>query len=91
MQILVQRLVEQIKYKAKLVGVEVKLQKEYYTSGVSAYDLEPITKKYYNKNRRIKRGLFNPEIVGWVTSCGYKCEIKPNSYTASGIANKFSK
>jgi len=32
-----------------------------------------------------------PEIVGWVTSCGYKCEIKPNSYTASGIANKFSK
>lgn len=32
-----------------------------------------------------------PEIVGWVTACGYKCEIKPNSYTASGIANKFSK
>jgi len=57
-QIPVQRLVEQIKYKAQLVGIEVKLQKEYYTSGVSAYDLEPITKKYYNKNRRIKRGLF---------------------------------
>lgn len=32
-----------------------------------------------------------PEIVGWVTACGYKCEIKPNSYTASGIANKLSK
>lgn len=31
------------------------------------------------------------EIVGWVTACGYKCEIKPNSYTASGIANKLSK
>ena len=62
-QIPIQRLVEQIKYKAKLVGVEVKLQKEYYTSGVSAYDLEPITKQYYNKNRRIKRGLFNPLFI----------------------------
>ena len=57
-QIPVQRLVEQIKYKAQLVGIEVKLLKEEYTSGVSAYDLEPITKKYYNKSRRVKRGLF---------------------------------
>jgi len=31
------------------------------------------------------------EIVGWVTSYGYSCAIKPNSYTASGVANKFSK
>jgi len=57
-QIPIQRLVEQIKYKAQLVGIEVKLLKEEYTSGVSAYDLEPITKKYYNKSRRVKRGLF---------------------------------
>lgn len=32
-----------------------------------------------------------PEIVGWVTGCGYNCKIKPESYTASGIANKLSK
>ena len=57
-QIPIQRLVEQIKYKAQLVGINVKLLKEDYTSGVSAYDLEPITKQYYNKNRRVKRGLF---------------------------------
>ena len=31
------------------------------------------------------------EIVGWVQSLGYECAIKPNSYTASGIANRFSK
>jgi predicted RNase H-related nuclease YkuK (DUF458 family) len=31
------------------------------------------------------------EIVAWVHSCGYECAIKPESYTASGIANKFSK
>lgn len=31
------------------------------------------------------------EIVSWVTSSGYSCEIKPDSYCASGIANKYSK
>ena len=31
------------------------------------------------------------EIVGWVRSLGYECAIKPDSYAASGIANKFSK
>lgn len=31
------------------------------------------------------------EIVGWVEAEGYECQIKPESYTASGIANKFSK
>ena len=31
------------------------------------------------------------EITNWVESLGYDCLIKPESYTASGIANKFSK
>lgn len=31
------------------------------------------------------------EIVGWVQAMGYDCAIKPNSYAASGIANKYSK
>lgn len=31
------------------------------------------------------------EIVGWVQAMGYECAIKPDSYAASGIANKFSK
>ena len=31
------------------------------------------------------------EITTWVESMGYECLIKPESYTASGIANKFSK
>lgn len=57
-QIPIQRLVELITYKAKLKGIEVKLQEESYTSGCSAIDLEPITKKHYNKSRRITRGLF---------------------------------
>lgn len=31
------------------------------------------------------------EITNWVTSLGYVCLIKPDSYAASGIANKYSK
>ena len=32
-----------------------------------------------------------PEIVGWIKSCGYDVTIKPDSYAASSIANKYSK
>lgn len=31
------------------------------------------------------------EIVGWVQSMGYECCIKPASYAASAVADKFSK
>ena len=48
-------------YKAELDGRSVIQQNERYTSGVSAFDLEPINKKFYNKTRRIQRGLFRTE------------------------------
>lgn len=32
-----------------------------------------------------------PEIVGWVRSLGYGCEVKPDSFVASSIADKISK
>ncbi|WP_454055237.1 RNA-guided endonuclease InsQ/TnpB family protein [Clostridium sp. Marseille-Q7071] len=57
-QVPIQCLAELISYKAKLQGIEVKFQEESYTSGCSALDLEPITKKNYDKSRRIVRGLF---------------------------------
>lgn len=31
------------------------------------------------------------EIVGWITAAGFNCEIKPNSFAASTIANRISK
>ena len=31
------------------------------------------------------------DLVTWVTASGFPCEIKPCSYTASSIANKYSK
>ena len=32
-----------------------------------------------------------PELVGWIKSCGYDCEVKPDSVAASSIADKISK
>lgn len=52
------RLIAQITYKAKLVGIDVVMQNEAYTSSVSSIDLEPVSDEYANKKRRIKRGLF---------------------------------
>ncbi|KEI94126.1 transposase (plasmid) [Clostridium botulinum A2B7 92] len=57
-QVPIQRFKELIEYKARLLGIEVKYQKEAYSSGCSALDLESINKVSYNKNRRIYRGLF---------------------------------
>jgi len=31
------------------------------------------------------------EITGWVASCGFPCEIKPNATTASTIADRITK
>ena len=57
-QMPIQSLVEKIEYKAKLEGIEVVKITEEYTSGVSSIDKEEISRKYYNKARRIERGLF---------------------------------
>ena len=52
------KLKELIKYKANLHAINYSEQNEAYTSGCSALDLEEVNKTNYNKNRRIKRGLF---------------------------------
>ncbi|MBR1884500.1 MAG: transposase, partial [Clostridia bacterium] len=57
-QIPLQNLVEKIKYKAAIEGIEVDYISEKYTSGVSALDKEEIIKENYNKSRRKYRGLF---------------------------------
>lgn len=38
-----------------------------------------------------KTSVLIKEIVSWVTSQGYICMIKPDSYVASSIADKYSK
>ncbi len=32
-----------------------------------------------------------PELVGWVKACGYEARVKPESFVASGVADKISK
>ena len=52
------RLIELIKYKAKKAGIKVILINESYTSGCSCLDGEKVGKSFYNKKRRILRGIF---------------------------------
>lgn len=51
-------LIQQIQYKAEEKGIKVVLTEESYTSGTSFLDNELPIKEYYNKSRRVKRGLF---------------------------------
>ena len=52
------RLIQMIEYKAQEKGIAVVLTEESYTSGTSFLDNEPPTKEFYNRKRRIHRGLF---------------------------------
>jgi len=57
-QIPYNKLIQMIKYKAENVGIKVILTEESYTSGTSFLDDELPIKDNYNKERRVKRGLF---------------------------------
>ena len=52
------RLIEMIKYKAKVAGITFIQVNESYTSGTSFLDNELPTKEFYNNNRKKFRGLF---------------------------------
>lgn len=54
------RLIKLISYKAQLVGIQVSIQEESYTSKCSALDLEKIAKHedHAYAGKRVKRGLF---------------------------------
>ncbi len=51
-------LINMIEYKARLEGIEVKTVRESYTSGTSYLDGEKPAREYYDKERRVERGLF---------------------------------
>jgi putative transposase len=52
------RFIEMLTYKAELVGIQVIVSEESYTSKCSFLDLEPIGKHETYAGRRVKRGLF---------------------------------
>jgi putative transposase len=50
--------IQMIKYKCELVGIEVRLVEESYTSKCSFIDFEPLHKHENYLGKRVKRGLF---------------------------------
>lgn len=54
-------------------------------------DLDVSFQIHCDIGRSGKTSVLIKEVVSWVTSQGYVCLIKPDSYAASGIADKYSK
>lgn len=84
------QLIQRIEYKAREVGIKVILTEESYTSGTSFLDQELPVKEFYNKKRRIHRGLFssntgkliNADVNG---SLQIMKKVFPNAYDSYGI------
>ncbi len=84
------KLVSQIQYKSKLVGIEVILEKESYTSKCSFLDNESIQKQNNYAGKRINRGLFRSKkgiIINADVNAGYNIikKVIPNAVLIDGI------
>ena len=80
-----------IQYKSQLVGIEVILTDEAYTSKCSALDDEPICKHPTYLGKRVKRGLFlsstgikiNADVNG---AMNILRKVVPGAFSGKGIA-----
>jgi putative transposase len=75
--------ISMLQYKAKLCGIEVKVVEEAYTSGTSFLDNELPIKKYYDKTRRVHRGLFisnNGDSINADINAAYQMLKKENIF-----------
>jgi IS605 OrfB family transposase len=84
------KLVRQIHYKAALVGIEVCLVEESYTSKVSFLDEEPIASHQTYVGKRVQRGLFRSStgiVMNADVNAGYNIGRKavPEAFTVDGI------
>ena len=79
-----------VKYKAEDVGINVVVTEESYTSGTSFLDNELPCKEYYNKSRRIFRGLFKSNkgiLINADVNGSYQIikKVTPNAFIANGV------
>ncbi|MED5043897.1 transposase [Geobacillus stearothermophilus] len=80
--------INQLKYKCEEVGIKLIVTEESYTSGTSFLDGEAPTKENYNKNRRIKRGLFKSNkgiLINADVNGAYQIikKVSPNAFNKS--------
>jgi putative transposase len=84
-------LIEKIKYKAQMVGIEMICTQEAYTSKCSALDLEPIEKQESYVGKRVKRGLFKTKKGLLINAdCNGSLNIARLGLSASGDEINFS-
>lgn len=81
--------INQLLYKGQSNGIRVIVNDEAYTSGTSFIDNELPIKEYYNKSRRIKRGLFQSDegkVINADLNAAYQImkKVFPNAF-AEGI------
>jgi len=84
------KLISQIQYKSKLVGIDVILEKESYTSKCSFLDNESIQKHKNYAGKRINRGLFRSKkgiIINADVNAGYNIikKVIPNAVLVDEI------
>jgi putative transposase len=80
------RLIEQIKYKAEMCGIKVKITGEEYTSKCSFPDRESIRKHKTYKGKRVNRGLFRTNDgllvnADWNGSSNIIRKVFPNAFS----------
>ena len=85
------RFIDMLTYKAKLVGITVKITEESYTSKCSFLDHEPIKKHEHYLGKRIKRGLFRSQFGKLINadvngSYNIARKVVPTAFDGLGIA-----
>jgi len=84
------KLINQIKYKSELVGIDIIIDGESFTSKCSFLDKEPIKKQKKYAGKRVNRGLFKSKrgiLINADVNAGYNIikKVVPNAVSADGI------